>query len=127
MGIVKNKALQGVFAFAGTVLFLLASVSFLNVPAPVGRGMVLGIGLAFLNGLLSLLSIHWTFYRSAKIFFGTFFAGMLWKLAVLGAAFFYLMGKDTIQAASALAALGAVTLILNILEVRFLPQLKNGL
>ena len=118
----KNKAFQGTIAFAAASLFLSILANVPDFSSSVRRGMVLGIGLAFLNGLLSLLSLHWAFSRSPKVFYGTFFGGMLWKLGVLFALFFYLSPGSAVHSASALASLGAVTFLLNVLEIRFLPR-----
>ena len=72
-----------------------------------------------------MISIRWAFRRSSKVFFGTFFAGMIWKLAALGATLYYLIGKTWISAPWALASLGLATFFLNLIELWFIPGIKR--
>lgn len=119
----RNKFLRAGLAFSFLAILGLGTIHFLKVAPSVRNGIISGLILALFNGILSFISLRWSFRRSNKIFFGTFFSSMLWKLLVLGGLFFYLLGQTYIDPATALVTLAMMTFLLNIFGLGFLPLL----
>lgn len=88
----------------------------------INEGIVLGTCISAANGILACAALRWAFFRSAKIFYGVFFGGMLWKLATLLAAFLFLARHPSPHAASFLVSMALATFILNIVELKLLPK-----
>ena len=89
------------------------------------NGMIFGFLLAGCNWLLCHFSLKWAYSRSNGIFYGTFFGGMIWKLAVLGLAFLFLRGQSSLPMSSALIALALATFFLNLVEARLVCGFKR--
>lgn len=87
------------------------------------QGIILGMGIAFLNALISMLSLKWALPKSDKFFLWTFYGNMFWKLLVLAGLAVYLIKNFSSYLNSTLISLAIMTLLFNILEAGlFLKQ-----
>lgn len=59
----------------------------------VRNGLLLALGIASLNGLLGFFALRWAFVQSDKIFYGTLFGSMIWKLMVLAVTAGFIFGN----------------------------------
>lgn len=120
MKIFQNRVFQGTAVFGSTALFLYIAVTFLNLGIFVSKGIFIGFFLSTFNGLVTFLALSWAIERSNKIFFGTFFGGIIWKLVVLGSVFFYWTIQSSFQIVPALVSLALTTFLFNIFGMIFL-------
>lgn len=110
-------------AYTALALAILAAVRLLGLAGSVRGGIILGTGLAFANGLICLYLAYWAFTRSEKLFYFTFFGGMIWKLLILGVTVYFLIGVEQVHLAAVLIAMAAMTFFYNLLEIRYLPRI----
>ena len=86
--------------------------------AQIYNGILLGLFLALFNGILGYSAVKWALLKSDSVFYGVFFAGMLWKLVVLGALTVFLWNHASVHTPSALISLGLATFLFNLSFLR---------
>ena len=120
MKLIQNKLFKNSAVFLILALLPVMGIFFFGFSRDIKQGSVLGAILAVFNGFIGFVSVGYVMGQSDKIFYGTFFGNMLWKLVVLGGTFFYLMQSRSFHTVSVLVTLAFMTLFLNLLEVGLL-------
>lgn len=126
MNPIQSRLLRASATVLGLSAVLAAAASRLGVAAEVRLGLLTGLGLAAAGFLVGALSLAWASSRTDRVFYRAFFGGLLWKLAVVAGAFFFLAGRSAVHPASALVALAMATFLFNGVEILFLRKVKNG-
>ncbi len=116
-----TKLTRGAAAISAFTLASFAFIYFVPLSAFSRDGAQLGAAIASANALLCLAALSWCYLKSDKVFFSAFYGGMLWKLSVLGATVFLLARAGSSAIVSMLLALAVMTVILNIIELFYLP------
>jgi len=88
----------------------------------INEGVILGTCISAANGILACVALRWAFLRSAKVFYGVFFGGMIWKLVTLLAVFLFLSRHFFPHSASFLVSMALGTFVFNIIELKLLPK-----
>src|SRR3989344_2398790 len=109
--LLKNKYFYSIALVMGVSLVLLVFVNTLELSHSVKNGISLGVGVALFNALVSFVALNWSYRKSDKIFFSTFFGSMVWKLVVLGVLFYCLLGQGLFHPAVSLISLALMTFI----------------
>ena len=118
----QKRYFQGVMFLAVCPLVLWAGLELPQGRSPVSDGIFLGSLISVLNGLACFTLLHWSFRKTARVFYASFFGGMIWKIAVLGSAFWILPRFPSVHRTAAFVSLALMTFLINILEIRFLPE-----
>ena len=118
----KIRLAQSLLLLSGLIGSLAAATALLRVERGVRWGLYLGIALAAFNGLIAFLTLAWAYQKSDKIFFGTFFGNMVWKLAVLMVSALWLLKFHQVHIPSALISMAALTLFINLIEMNLFPS-----
>lgn len=123
----QNRIYQLVILAFVPVLLLLALVKFFPFNPAVRAGILLGSAVSVLNAILSFVLLSWFFSKSDRIFLGTFFGGMLWKLLALGLTCGYVFYHPRFNPAATLIAFGLATFFMNLFEAGLLRGRKKAI
>ena len=124
MNPIQNKLFQASAAFIGlSAVLALAALRF-GPDAGMRRGLLTGLAIAAANGLAGALSLAWAAGRPDTVFYRTFFGGILWKVAVLGGAFWILARQSSVHPATALITHALATFAFNGVEIFLLRNAR---
>lgn len=99
------------WAFAGLAIISVFVFPLLfNFPPSVRNGLILASTISFINVAFILSILNWAFKRSNKIFYGTFFGGMVWKLLALSAIAITIYGNPKFSLGTTLVSMACFTL-----------------
>ena len=86
-----------------------------------------GCGICVLNAIAGCAAIAWAFRRTGRDFFKTVFGSMGIRMALIGAAFFLLVGYTDIHVSGFVGSLFGSYVVLQTMEVLFLIRRLPGL
>src|SRR5262245_30967117 len=111
MNPIQNKLLQSSACSVGLAALLAAVALASGADGGARLGVLAGTGAAAANALIGALSLAWASARTDRVFYRTFFGGLIAKVAVLGAAFCALARQSAVSPAPALVSLAMATFL----------------
>lgn len=94
-------------------------------PPSIRNGFFLSFALSALNAFLIFVSLNWTWDRSDKIFYGTFFGGIVWKLIVLALMTYLIYRNPDFNLNATLISFVFLTFLFNFTGISFLSKRKE--